>query len=125
MPLEPLNYATPAPAVSRHNLIYTNILIVLAFFCILAMISMTFMTRNPAIKPESRWVFQMTAAIYAMFAAAMITTLILRGVAPHAGRIATKALNIILLILFPFGTVIGISGLLKVDKDTQARAPNQ
>src|SRR5207253_7113836 len=115
MPPEPLNYATPAPAVSRHNLIYTIVLIVFAFFCAVGMIGMTFMSRNPRIAPESRWVFQMTVAVYALLLAAMVTTLILRGVAPRAGRIATKSLNIILLIVIPFGTVIGIYGLIKVD----------
>ena len=32
-------------------------------------------------------------------------------------RIATKALNIVLLIAIPFGTALGIYGLLKVDKE--------
>jgi hypothetical protein len=42
--------------------------------------------------------------------AAMTATLILRGTAPGAGRVATKALSIILLIIIPFGTALGIFG---------------
>jgi len=118
MPLEPLHYAPPAESPSaRHNRIYTILLIVLAAFCGLGMISMIFTSRNPTIPAESRWVFQMMVGIYAVLVAGMVATLILRGTAPSAGRIATKALNIVLLIVFPFGTALGIYGLMKVDKD--------
>jgi hypothetical protein len=109
--------------MNRHNRIYTVLLIVLAFFYGVSIISMTFMSRSPTVAPESRWVFQMTACINAAFVAAMIATLVLRAVAPGAGCVATKALNIIMLVLIPFGTALGIYGLLKVDRDGQpARA---
>lgn len=58
----------------------------------------------------------MVVGICAVLIAAMVVTLIRRGVAPRAGRVATMALNIILLIVFPFGTALGIHGLLKVDR---------
>src|SRR5438128_608870 len=93
-------------AMNRHNRTYTVLLIALTFFYVLAVISMVFMGRSPTVPEESRWVFQMTAWLNAAFAAAMVATLILRGVAPGAGRIATKALNIVLLILIPFGTAL-------------------
>jgi hypothetical protein len=118
MPLEPLHYAPPAESPSaRHNRIYTTLLIVLAAFFSLGMIGMFFMSRNPAVPAESRWVFQMSLCIYAALVAGMVVILILRGTAPGAGRIATKALNIVLLVVFPFGTALGIYGLMKVDKD--------
>jgi hypothetical protein len=122
MPPEPLNYAPP-PAESRtarHNRIYTVLLIALAFFYVLGMISILSISRSPAMRPESRWTLQMVVWIYTALIAAMVATLILRGVAPRAGRIATMSLNIILLILFPFGTALGIYGLWKVDKGGQA-----
>jgi hypothetical protein len=120
MALEPASAASPdESSAARHDRVYTVLLIVLAFLCGLGMISIGFMSRNPKLAPESRWVFQMTACIYAALLAAMVVTLILRGVAPRAGRTATMALNIILLIVFPLGTALGIYGLIKVDKDRQ------
>ena len=95
------------------------LLIAMAFFYGLGIISMAFMSRSPTLPEQSRWVFQMTAWINAALVAAMVVTLILRGVAPGAGRIATKALNIVLLIAIPFGTALGIYGLMKVDKETE------
>jgi hypothetical protein len=103
--------------MSRHNRTYTVLLIALAFFYGLGIISLAFMSRMPTLPPESRFVFQMTAWINAALVAAMVLTLILRGAAPDAGRIATKALNIVLLIAIPFGTAVAIYGLMKVDKD--------
>ena len=118
MPLEPLNNAPPPveSATLRHNRIYTALLIALAVFCALGMISLFAMSRSPTMPAESRWTFQMIIGIYALLIVVMAATLILRGVAPSAGRVATMALNIILLIVFPFGTALGIYGLLKVDK---------
>jgi hypothetical protein len=118
MPLESLSYAPPPveSTTARHNRIYTALLIALAVFCALGMVSIFSLSRSPTMPPESRSTFQMIIWIYAVLIAAMVATLILRGVAPPAGRIATMALNVILLIVFPFGTALGIYGLLKVDK---------
>src|SRR3954465_8711367 len=102
--------------MNQHNRTYTVALIVMAFLYGLGVITMAFMSRSSTLPERSQWVFQMTAWMNGAFTAAMVTTLILRGVAPDAGRIATNALNIILLISFPLGTVLGIYGLLKVDK---------
>jgi hypothetical protein len=118
MPLEPLNYATP-PAESstaRHNRIYCGLLVALALIGSLGIVSIFFISQRPTMPPESRWTFRMILWIYAVLIAAMVATLILRSVAPRAGRVATMALNIVLLIVFPFGTALGICGLLKVDK---------
>ena len=57
----------------------------MAFFYGLGIISMAFMSRSPTLPEQSRWVFQMTAWINAALVAAMVVTLILRGVAPRAG----------------------------------------
>ena len=103
--------------MNRHNRIYTILLIVLAFWEVLSIISVEFVSHSPTMEQQSRWAMQMVACLEAAFLVAMVTTLILRGVAPGAGRIATKALNIILLLLLPLGTALGIYGLLKVDKD--------
>src|SRR5437764_531997 len=102
--------------MNQPNRTYTIALIVIAFFYSLGVITMAFMSFSPTVPERTQWVFPMTAWMNGAFTAAMVTTLILRGVAPDAGRIATKALNIILLFSFPLGTVLGIYGLLKVDK---------
>lgn len=118
MALEPLDYA-PRPvesATARHNRIYAALLVALALFFVLGMVSLLGMSRRPAMPPESRWAFEMIVGVYAVLIAAMVATLVLRGVAPRAGRVATMALNVVLLLLFPFGTALGIYGLWKVDK---------
>src|SRR4051794_35561392 len=117
-PLDSLNYAPPPveSATARHNRIYTALLLAFALFCVLGMISLFVISRSPTMPPESRRSLQMIDGIYGVLVAAMAATLILRGVAPRAGRIATMALNVVLLIVFPFGTALGIYGLLKVDK---------
>jgi hypothetical protein len=106
--------------MDRHDRTYTVLLIVLAFFDVTSLVTMTSMIQSPAVKPESRWVFVMTAWIEGVYLAAMVVTLVLRGTAPGAGRIATKALNVVMLALIPFGTALGIYGLLKVDKEVDA-----
>ncbi len=77
---------------------------------------MIFMGRNARTPPETRWVFQMVAWIYAALLAATVVTLLVRATSPGAGRVATMALNIVLLFFFPFGTALGVYGLMKVDK---------
>jgi hypothetical protein len=121
MPDEPLDYATPAePAARRHNRLYTALLTAMALFCVLGVMSVTFTGRSPTVAPESRWVFEMVAWIYGALIAAIVVTLVLRGAAPLAGRVATKATNIVLLFFFPLGTALGIYGLMKVDKEDAA-----
>src|SRR4051812_8767344 len=118
MPLEPLSYAPPPleAATTRHNRIYSALLIALAALFALGMISIFSISHSPTIPPESQWTLELVIRIYAALLAAMVATLTLRAVAPRAARTATMALNIVLLIVFPFGTALGIYGLLKVDK---------
>jgi hypothetical protein len=51
----------------------------------------------------------------------MLATLALRRLRPIAGRRLTRILNIALLIAPPFGTALGIYGLLAVDKQKSLR----
>ena len=53
----------------------------------------------------------------------VLTALVLRFARPAAGRIVTKALNIVLLLGFPLGTALGIYGLWKVDRDRSKKPP--
>ena len=124
---QPLEYAAPPDEAARiqHNRTYTALLIALTLFCMLGMISIAGVSRGPTMQPESRWAFQMIVQLYRVLVGAMVVTLILRWVSPRAGRIATLALNVILLLLFPFGTALGIYGLLKVDKNIPPECERQ
>ena len=102
--------------MNKHNTIYTALLTALAFFFSMSAVTMFFLSRSSEMSPDSRWVFEMTACIELLYVAAMVATLILRGVAPKAGSVATLALNIILLLFIPIGTALAIYGLWKVDK---------
>jgi hypothetical protein len=103
--------------MNRHDHTYNILLIVLAFFYGTSIITMVFTSRLPTLPPDVLWVFEMAAWVNAAFVAAMVATLILRATAPRAGQVATKALNIILLIMIPLGTALGIYGLMKVDRE--------
>jgi hypothetical protein len=45
-----------------------------------------------------------------------VLIVLIRIFAPQKRKWPTLALNIILLVMFPFGTILGIYGLRKVDK---------
>ena len=117
MPLDDLNYtqASETPQ-ARHNRIYTSLLIALAIFYLIGSVSIWSISRKAATQPDADWLFPVIAGTYVVFVAAMITTVVLRFKAPVVARVVTMALNVVLLVLFPFGTALGIYGLLKVDK---------
>ncbi len=102
--------------LDTHNVVYMALLAALAFFYIIGAVMFLLIVRSSDTPPESRWVFQMTLFMEFAYVAAMVATLILRGVSSKVGRVATLAMNIILLPLIPFGTALGIYGLWKVDK---------
>ncbi len=58
--------------MNRHNRRYMVLLIAMAFFCGLGIISMAFMSRSPTLPEQSRWMFQMTAWINAALVAGMV-----------------------------------------------------
>jgi hypothetical protein len=110
----PLDYAPPLD--NKANRRYTIALLVLAFFSLIGVGEFLFIARAPKFNNDARWAFQFCAYIYAIYATAIAITLVLRAYHAYVGRIATMALNIVLLPMFPFGTVVGIYGLRKVDK---------
>lgn len=109
-----VSYATPPPR-SRHDTIYSVLLGVLAFFLALATVEMAFLAANLS-KPETGWVLWMVFSIELLLTATIALTLLVRIVWPDNRKWLTLATNIILLLLFPFGTALGIYGLWKVDK---------
>jgi hypothetical protein len=118
MPLEPLENAQ-APvetAAARHNRIYASLLIAVAFLCVAETLFLIRFSRRPSVSPDAAGIFQADAWLFGAYAAAIVLNLIIRLAAPRAGRVTTKALNFALLLLVPFGTALGIYGLMKVDK---------
>jgi uncharacterized membrane protein YqjE len=114
---EPIQYATPLPPRSTHDQIYTVLLGVVTFFCLIAVIEMGFLAHRPGQDPTSSWVFWMVCFIYMAFILFAGTVLLIRIVWPAYRKWATMAVNIVLLVVFPFGTALGIYGLWKVDKN--------
>jgi len=110
----PLDYAPPLN--NKANRRYTIALLVLAFMSLIGVGEFVLLGSAGKFNNDARWAFQFCAYIYAIYAMAIAITLILRAYNPYVGRIATTALNIVLLPMFPFGTIVGIYGLRKVDK---------
>ena len=113
MALEPPTNSPPPveSATARHNRIYTTLLIALALLC--ARDDQHLFHKSQSDDPAS---VAMDVSNDRVLVAAMVATLILRRIAPRGGRVAAMALNIVLLLVFPLGTTLGIYGLLKVDK---------
>jgi len=104
------------PLIKNHNRAYTISLLLLGFILVIATGEMLFIGSSPTIAGSSKWVFYFVAFVEGSFLMAIAVTLALRAWAPAAGRTATVALNLLLLLLFPFGTAVGIYGLWKADK---------
>lgn len=114
---EPIPYGV-AVRRSRHDTVYTALLGAMAFFILIATGEMFFLRRR--INPDAAWVFSLVGFIYASLLLFMIAVLAIRIAWPAQRKWVTVTLNVILLVLIPFGTVLGIYGLWKVDKDLSA-----
>jgi|GEM_PF-3396169 len=105
----------------KHEKIYT-VCLILFIFCEITAIGTFSYTANQILQDGGENavftadVLHYVAYICGCFAVFGTLTLILRYWKPEIGRHVTKALNILILIYFPLGTVLGIYGLLKVDK---------
>jgi len=98
------------------NRIYTIMLIVLLIFTVLTCGQMILLRPRFAAVPRGLAVVKFVEITYGIYVAGIVLTLILRATTPKAGRIAAAALNIALLAMFPFGTVVAVFGLWKIDK---------
>jgi hypothetical protein len=74
------------------------------------------MVHNPAIAPESHWIYYYIILVQAIFLFAIVLTLVIRVFFPSTARTITIATCLILLLHFPFGTAVGIYGLKKVER---------
>ncbi len=102
--------------MNQINRVYTIMLIVLLIFILLACGQMVLLRPRFATAPRGIVVLNFIEVMYGVYVIAIVLTLILRATRPRAGRVAAAALNIALLAMIPFGTVVAVYGLLKVDK---------
>jgi Na+/proline symporter len=103
--------------MNQVNRVYTIMLIVLAIFLLLSVGQMMFLPRMVAYSSSGKLVLNYIKVIFSIYFCATVLTLILRAKRPAAGRVAATALNLALLAIIPFGTVVGIFGLSKLDKE--------
>ena len=120
---EPIPYATPLPARSNHDRIYSALLGALLFFLLIPTLEMWFLSRRPGQPAETIWVMQLLFAIFLCFWLFVAGVLVIRIAFPAHRKWPTVALNIVMLMWIPFGTALGIYGLWKVDKSPSLSEP--
>ena len=107
--------------MNKHNRRYVGALVVLGVFAILSSGLLMFVAGASVggtveiYLPD--WSLPWIAVINLAYAMAIAIVLCARRFRPETGRVLTRALNWALLPALPGGTVIGLYGLLKVDRD--------
>lgn len=107
----------------NHDRLYSVLLVVLAlgsaFNIPLGLIVWGMRQLDPANHPVTRippWLIPAGAVLSAVYLIAITITLTARRLNPDAGRRLTRSLNYALLVAPPFGTILGLYGLLKLDR---------
>lgn len=108
---------TPPPKRS-HDQIFTGLLIALSLLLMLAIGEFSILRAGGRFN-VAEGVFYYLIFANSFYVFAIIVALILRWRAPRMRRAITIAVSAILLFAFPFGTIIGIYGLAKVDRATR------
>ena len=80
---EPISYATPLPARSKHDVIYTTLLGVLTAMWLMGMIMMGFMIVHLRQSGEPTWVFGMVFATYLTLFLLQVAVIIIRLAFPQ------------------------------------------
>jgi hypothetical protein len=112
-----LEYETPAPSsVSTHDQIYTTLLGVCAFFLLMGIVMLGFLMFAPTTSSDGRWGLMMCVWMEGIYLLAMVVVLVIRIAFPMRRKWPTVGLNLVMLVMVPFGTALGIYGLWKVDK---------
>jgi hypothetical protein len=108
----------------NHERLYSTLLIVLALSMTVSIplgLVVYFLRQKAGVASTTwkfpDWVLPWNATICAGYLVAILVTAWLRRYEPAAGRRMTRILNYLLLPALPFGTILGMYGLMKVDKD--------
>ena len=110
----PLPPSKPSP-----EKIFTGLLIALAVILTLVIAQFSFMRAGGKLDIEP-WLFHYLIFTNSLYLISIIIALLVRLRSPTLRRPAAVAVSIILLFFFPFGTIVGIYGLMKVDRQPQA-----
>lgn len=111
--------------MTKHERIYIILLIVIAFCCMISIGDAFIFMRHPSPSgdPDSpKRAFELMSFIEFMFLADILLILLIRLRWPVKGHLFLTALNIILLIYVPFGTILGIYYFVKVNKRAELPA---
>jgi hypothetical protein len=110
----------------NHNRIYNALLATLSLWVLGGMWPLLlFLQMPPDARPPMHlpdWLLPYLAVINMVYLVAMIVTLISRLAHPPIGNRLTTAMNVLFLFGPPLGTVLGIYGFWKVDKNLKRAA---
>ena len=105
----------------NHNRVYFGVLATLGMLAALSSALLLFLAGASAGGSMEihlpTWSLPWVAVINFAYAVAIIVTLCSRRLKPESGRRLTRLLNWALLPAFPGGTLVGIYGLWRVDKE--------
>jgi hypothetical protein len=87
-------------------------LCLLEFFCLITVGTTLYLITLPTLQTDAKNILWFSIFVEALYALAIGGTIILRVRASTFGGIASTALNLILLVFVPFGTLVGLYGLL-------------
>jgi hypothetical protein len=109
--------------MKNHHRTYSAALAVLGVFAALSSGLLLFLagasTRGPIDTHLPEWSLPWVAIINFVYAIVIVVTLCARRFKPETGRVLTRVLNFALLPALPGGTVVGLYGLLRADKENR------
>jgi hypothetical protein len=105
----------------EHNRLYTLILIILGLSTTLStpLGIVLWNQRSPSARGFPNWALPVDVGICGFYVVVIAITVLLRRLRPVVGQRLTRILNYLLLLAPPFGTALGIYGLVAVDKKPQ------
>lgn len=119
----PLPYSTPGAidpqSVATHEVVYRILLGVFGGI-VLASGLLTISILRRAQNPVPGWLIIYLACVYAGIALCSMAVLTVRMLWPGRFRWVTLAWNIVMLLFIPFGTALGIYGMIVLDRRPKA-----
>ncbi len=110
----------------NHNRLYNAICFALVLYTLSGVaLLVVLMAMPPDARPPMQvpdWSLPFLAVINGVYLVAMSVTLLFRLARPTFGKRLTKAMNLLLLIAPPFGTLLGIYGFWKVDRNVELKS---
>lgn len=101
---------------SVHDLIYSALLGAVMFFTLISVLVVLWIAGTASAESHPTWPFYMLASMYGSLLLFELVVLIIRIRFPNTRKWPTVALNVVLLLFFPFGTLLAVYGLWKADR---------